>query len=282
MTYLLFDIGGTKLRVARSEDLVTIDVIEKTVTPHKPKDAITEIVALTKHMGVTDVTAIAGGLRGILNETKTGIVHDAVLHQWVDFDFAAALQVAFGAVPVYLENDTALAGLGESHFGAGQGIDIMVYHTISTGVGGVKISYGAIDESSMGFEPGHQILDIDRTVLGPDINPTLENLVSGAALESRMGVKPIEIPQSDVIWAELASYLAQGMRNTVLYWSPEIIVLGGAMMVGNPRIPLDVVRKATVATLDNFVPCPFITIAALGDEAGLYGAMARITAASEK
>jgi fructokinase len=205
-----------------------------------------------------------------------------VLHQWVDFDFAAALQVAFGAVPVYLENDTALAGLGESHFGAGQGIDIMVYHTISTGVGGVKISYGAIDESSMGFEPGHQILDIDRTVLGPDINPTLENLVSGAALESRMGVKPIEIPQSDVIWAELASYLAQGMRNTVLYWSPEIIVLGGAMMVGNPRIPLDVVRKATVATLDNFVPCPFITIAALGDEAGLYGAMARITAASEK
>jgi predicted NBD/HSP70 family sugar kinase len=55
MTYLLFDIGGTKLRVARSEDLVTIDVIEKTVTPHKPKDAITEIVALTKHMGVTSM-----------------------------------------------------------------------------------------------------------------------------------------------------------------------------------------------------------------------------------
>ena len=85
-----------------------------------------------------------------------------------------------------------------------------------------------------------------------------------------------------MIWLELAQYLAQGMRNTILYWSPDIIVLGGSMMVGDPKIPLEAVRKATVATLDNFVPCPFITIAALGDEAGLYGAMARITEADKK
>ncbi len=282
MTYLLFDIGGTKMRVARSEDLVKIDAVEKAVTPNKPEEAIATIVKLAQKMDVTDVAAIAGGLRGILNENKTGIHHDAILSHWVDFDVAAALVDEFGDVPVYLENDTALAGLGESSFGAGQGIDIMVYHTISTGVGGVKISSGQIDESSMGFEPGHQILDIDRTILGPDINPTLENLVSGAALEARTGVKAYDIPQSDVIWLELAQYLAQGMRNTILYWSPDIIVLGGSMMVGDPKIPLEAVRKATVATLDNFVPCPFITIAALGDEAGLYGAMARITEADKK
>lgn len=282
MTYLLLDIGGTKMRIGRSEDLAKIDALEKVATPHTPEEAVVQIVASAKKLGVTEVTAIAGGLRGILNETKTGILHDGVLSAWVDFDMVAALTTAFGAVPVYLENDTALAGLGESTFGAGQGIDILVYHTISTGVGGVKIAYGRIDESSMGFEPGHQILDIDRTVLGPDINPTLENLVSGAALEARMGVKPIEIPQSDVIWLELAQYLAQGMRNTILYWSPEVIVLGGSMMVGNPKIPLEAVRKATVATLDNFVPCPFITVAALGDEAGLYGAMARILEEAEK
>ncbi len=276
MTYLLFDIGGSKMRVGRSDDLVKIDDIVKTTTPRNPTAAIKEIAALAKKLNVTDVSAIAGGVRGILNESKTGILQDGILTEWAEFDISAALKEVFGDVPVYLENDTALAGLGESHFGAGQGIDIMVYHTISTGVGGVKISYSRIDESSMGFEPGHQILDIDRTVLGPDINPTLENLVSGAALEMRMGVKPYDIPQSDVIWTELAQYLAQGMRNTILYWSPEIIVLGGSMMVGDPKIPLDAVRKATVATLENFVPCPFITVASLGDEAGLYGAMARI------
>jgi hypothetical protein len=46
------------------------------------------------------------------------------------------------------------------------------------------------------------------------------------------------------------------------------------MMIGDPKIPLDAVRKATVAVLDSFVPCPFITTAKLGDEAGLYGALA--------
>ncbi|MCU0678518.1 MAG: ROK family protein, partial [Candidatus Pacebacteria bacterium] len=162
----------------------------------------------------------------------------------------------------------------EAVFGAGQGVDLVVYHTISTGVGGVKIESGKIDTSSVGFEPGHQVLDIDRTILGENIQPTLENLVSGRAVEERMGVKPYEIDQADVVWDELAGYLAQGLRNTVLYWSPDMIILGGSMMVGDPKIPLDSVRRATVAVLDGVMPCPFITTAALGDEAGLHGALA--------
>jgi fructokinase len=124
------------------------------------------------------------------------------------------------------------------------------------------------------MEPGHQILDIDRTILGEEITPTLENLVSGTAVEHRFGVKPYEIPQSDILWDELAEYLAQGLRNTILYWSPDVIVLGGSMIIGDPRIEIDAIRKYTVQSLDSFVPCPFITTATLGDEAGLYGAMA--------
>ncbi len=45
------------------------------------------------------------------------------------------------------------------------------------------------------------------------------------------------------------------------------------MMVGDPKIPLDSVRRATVAVLDGVVPCPFITTSELGDEAGLHGAL---------
>ena len=62
--------------------------------------------------------------------------------------------------------------------------------------------------------------------------------------------------------------------NTILYWSPDAIVLGGSMITGDPKIEVDAIRKYTVAALDSFVPCPFITMAKLGDEAGLYGAMA--------
>jgi fructokinase len=138
----------------------------------------------------------------------------------------------------------------------------------------VKIENGKVDLAAVGFEPGHQVVDIDRTILGEEIEPTLENLVSGTAVKNRFGIEPYEIPQSDVLWDELAEYLAQGLRNTILYWSPDVIVLGGSMVIGDPKIEIDTIRKYTVAALNGFVPAPLITIARLGDEAGLYGAMA--------
>ena len=277
-TTILFDIGGTKTRVAFSTSGEQLDAVESFHTPADPKKGIAQLLAVAVSLteGVAP-TAFVGGIRGVLNEDKTGIEHDATLEAWIGFDVVAAIQKTYD-VPVTLENDAALAGLGEATYGAGQGVDLLVYHTISTGVGGVRIDHGMIDASSAGFEPGHQVLDIDRTILGEDIVPTLENLVSGAAVEARVGVKPYDIPQEDVIWEELAGYLAQGLRNTVLYWSPEAIVLGGSMMIGDPKIPLEAVRKATVAVLDSFVPCPFITTAKLGDEAGLYGALALFAA----
>lgn len=274
MSYLVFDIGGSKTHVAYSEDLETLHEIKSFATPKSFKagiDAIVKAAAGMKPKGKWK--GVAGGMRGLLNETKTGIDNDAVLAGWAGKSVTEALTEALGA-PVYLENDTALAGLGEANFGAGKGVDIMVYHSISTGVGGVKIERGEIDSASAGFEPGHQVLDIDRTILGDEITPTLENLVSGAGLEARLGLKPTEIPQEDMVWNELSGYLAQGLRNTILYWSPEMIVLGGSMMLGDPKIPLEAVRKSTVEVLDSFVACPFITLSELGDEAGLYGAMA--------
>lgn len=277
MIYVLFDIGGTKTRVGVSEDLKTIS----SSTSFKTKPSFLEGVeaiykAVSKLAPDTEVKAVAGGIRGLLNETKTSLDNDAVLTDWAGKPLALKLAEKFGA-PVYLENDTAMAGLGEAVFGAGQGMDIVVYHTISTGVGGVKIEHGTIDEASSGFEPGHQVLDIDRTILGDDITPTLENLVSGAGLEARLGMPAYEIPQTDLIWNELAEYLAQGLRNTILYWSPEVIVLGGSMINGDPKIAIEDIRKYTVEVLDSFVACPFITISTLKDEAGLYGAMAYLS-----
>jgi fructokinase len=175
---------------------------------------------------------------------------------------------------VFLENDAAAAGLGEAVYGAGKGLEIIAYHTVSTGVGGVKIEDCEIDHASVGFEPGKQIIDVDRTVLGLEIEPTLENLVSGTAVEMRFGVKPYEIPQSDVLWDELAEYLAQGLRNTIVYWSPDAIVLGGSMITGDPKIEIDAIRKYTVELVQSFEVSPLITMAKLGDEAGLYGGMA--------
>jgi fructokinase len=272
MSVIVFDIGGTKTRIGISKKGTHIDEVKSLSTESDPTKGLNEIIQVIEAAELDEITAIAGGIRGVMREDRLGIDHDAILTEWANVSVVDVLAERFG-VPVFLENDTALAGLGEAVHGAGQGIDIVVYHTISTGVGGVKIVGGQIDVASVGFEPGHQVLDIDRTILGEDVPPTLENLVSGRALEGRMGVKPYDIAQDDVIWDELAGYLAQGLRNTALYWSPEAIILGGSMMVGDPKISLDSVRRATVAVLDGVVPCPFITTAKLGDEAGLHGAL---------
>ncbi len=276
MTYVVFDIGGTTTRVAVSEDGASLDKVVTSKTKPAFGQGVSAIVETVTELGVkrAAIQGIAGGVRGLLNEERTGIHNDAILGGWANKSIVGELKKVFGDVPVWLENDTALAGLGEAVYGAGKGLDIVVYHTISTGVGGVKIEQGVIDMATSGFEPGHQVLDIDRTILGDDITPTLENLVSGTAVEMRMGSKPYEIPQEDALWDELAEYLAQGLRNTILYWSPEVIILGGSMVVGDPKIPLEAIRKYTVAALDGFVDCPFITTAALKDESGLYGALA--------
>lgn len=273
MSYVLFDIGGTKTRVAISEDLRTISAQEKFNTPSKYKEGLKAIEVAVRKLTDKPIRGVAGGIRGQLGEGKIAMVHDTLLIDWIDQPLVTALAEKLSSC-VYLENDAALAALGEATFGAGQGAEIMVYHTVSTGVGGAKVERGQIDDASSGFEPGHQILDIDHTILGEGVEPTLENLVSGSAVEERMGIKPYEIDQQDKIWDQLAYYLAHGLRNSILYWSPDVIVLGGSMIVGNPRILLDDIIKHTNSVVGEVALVPLIVDAKLGDEAGLFGALA--------
>lgn len=276
MSYVLFDIGGSKTRIAVSEDLKTITGSMRFDTPVKFSDGIKKITAEVRILiGDHSIRGVAGSIPGLLDDEKSRIVTDpgGQLSAWVDEPLTEKLKKALGA-EVYLENDAALTGMGEAVFGAGEGHEIVVYHTISTGVGGAKIEDGMIDDYSHGFEPGRQILDIDHTILGEDVEPTLENLISESAVEKRMGIKPADIPQSDAVWDQLSMYLAHGLRNSILYWSPDVIVLGGSMITGNPRIELDAIIEYTNTVLGDIVDAPLIFDATLGDEGGLYGAMA--------
>jgi len=164
--FIVFDIGGTKTRIGTTHDFVTLDDVVKFDTPLDYKLGIEtireKIQTITKGIAPQ---AMAGGIRGPLNHEKTGIVSESKLHDWVGRNIAHDIGSIFFA-PVYLENDTALVGLGEVTHGAGKGFDIVAYHTVSTGVGGARYVHEHIDSTSIGFEPGHQVLDIDRTVLG--------------------------------------------------------------------------------------------------------------------
>ena len=273
MSYVLFDIGGTKTRVAMTDDCQKFSEPVSFDTPKKYKDGVAALTKAIDDLGITHIRGMAGGVRGVLNEDKTAIANDSALADWVDEPLVETLHKKYKTA-VQIENDAAIVGLGESHFGAGQGAEIVAYLTVSTGVGGAKIEDGIIDDASIGFEPGKQILDVDRTILGDDVVPTLEHLISGTALEGRTGIKPYDIPQSDAVWDQLAEYLSHGLRNTILYWSPDVIVLGGSMIIGDPRILLDDIIKHTNEALDDELPCPLIKDAELGAYGGLYGAIA--------
>jgi predicted NBD/HSP70 family sugar kinase len=272
--YIIFDIGGTNTRVAASTDLETFGEPIKFKTPFNYSEGIQAIHnAIAEVSKDSTVKGLAGGIRGPLNQEKSGILSEVILTDWVGKHITADIGTPYNA-PAYLENDTAIVGLGEVHYGGGRGHEIVAYHTVSTGVGGARFVNGNIDVARIGFEPGHQILDFDRSYLDTDILPTLENLVSGTALQLARGVKPYEIPQDDAVWQELAMRLAAGLRNTIVYWSPDVIVLGGSMIVGDPRILLSDIRFYTEGIMAGLMACPHIVDAELGDNGGLYGAMA--------
>jgi predicted NBD/HSP70 family sugar kinase len=273
---ILFDIGGTKMRLSYSKDGETLGDVRIMPRPESFDEATELFIATAKEFAGDDtIEAIAGGIAGIVDSEK-GVIVDApnISADWIGKPLGNTLSQALGA-PVYMANDAAIVGLGEAVVGAGRGNDIVAYITVSTGVGGARIVSGDIDEHALGFEPGHQIIDADATLF-PDMKKPydLEDMVSGSGVEKRFEKKPYEIPQEDLLWSELAKYLAIGLHNINVQWSPDIFVLGGMMMIGNPNIPLASVEKEFQKLQDVMPALPPIVLATLGDIGGLHGALA--------
>lgn len=262
--YLLFDIGGTKMRLAVSRDGKTLGAPIIVSTPEKFFEGMQlfkEItIGLIRANKADKVKAVAGGVAGPLDSKKTKLLRAPNLSGWVGKPLAQELKKMFKA-PVHLENDAALAGLGEGVYGAGRGHKIVAYLTVSTGVGGARIVDGRIDASAFGFEPGHQLVGSSGKTLG--------SYISGNSLQKRFHLPAKEIKDKKV-WDETARWLSMGLHNTIVHWSPEVVVLGGSIM---HDISLALVKRELKKTLIIFPRLPEIKKAELGDTAGLWGAL---------
>ncbi|MBI5077926.1 MAG: ROK family protein [Candidatus Yonathbacteria bacterium] len=270
--YILFDIGGTKIRVVSADRKKFLAEPVVLATPKDFGEGIETLKRIINNLSAdSSIEAIVGGIAGPLNPEKTMLAKSPNLSGWVGHDIKNALAEAYH-VPIELQNDAALVGLGEAIFGAGRNHHIVAYLTISTGVGGARIVNGRIDENARGFEPGHQIIDPDNTFCPSCEGNDLEAYVSGTAVEKRYGKKPFEI-HDDAVWDELAKFLAYGINNTIVHWSPDIVVIGGSMMkeVG---IPVQAVRKHLTEIMKIFPNVTIIEKAELADFGGLYGALA--------
>jgi glucokinase len=66
-------------------------------------------------------------------------------------------------VPVFIENDANLAGLGEFHFGKAKNYQDVLFYTLGTGIGGGYISRGSLVKGFKGnsMEIGHTCVRLD-------------------------------------------------------------------------------------------------------------------------
>lgn len=265
---IVFDLGGTNLRIARTDSrrlLMPLLLPAPRTYPALLRSLCT--FARTDH---EKLGAVAGGLAGPLSPQKTHLVGSTHLRFLIGKPLQRDLKKLLH-VAVLLENDNALSGLGEATHGAGMGYRIVAYIGMGTGIGGSRIVDGTVDANTFGFEPGHHYLDYrTRRHAHPSAHPgDWESVVSGSAVRIRFGQRAEDVGDRRV-WKQLAQETAVGLVNVTVFWSPDVLVLGGSLM---KSMPLAEVRRQYRRKQKIFPASPAIRRSKLGDLAGLYGAM---------
>lgn len=204
---------------------------------------------------------------------------------WAGVDVAGVFRRALG-VPVAIDTDVNGAALAESRWGAGGGADPLVYVTVGTGIGGGAIVAGRPLHGLLHPEMGHLRVPREPADAFPGACPfhgdCLEGLASGRAVRERRGLPGEALRVDDPVWALVARYLALGLANIVTVLSPRRIVVGGGVM-RHPSL-LARVREHVRAIVAGYVPVPeqLIVAPALGERAGVLGALALASRATQE
>jgi fructokinase len=186
-------------------------------------------------------------------------------------------------VPVGFDTDVNGAVLGESRWGAGVGIEPLLYLTIGTGIGGGVYVNGGTIHGLVHPEMGHVPMPVLDGDTFPGVCPfhgrCLEGLACGPAIAARTGKPVPEIAPDDPVWNLTARYLAYGLSGFVVTLSPRRIILGGGVM--HQTHLLSKIRRALASVLNGYVNAPelatgideYVVPSPLGQKAGLYGAL---------
>lgn len=203
---------------------------------------------------------------------------------WGGTSVVGAFRSAF-EVPVGFDTDVNGAALAEHRWGAGQGLDPVVYVTVGTGIGGGALVNGRVLHGLLHPEVGHVMVrrhpDDQFTGGCPYHGDCLEGLAAGPALEARWQRRPDDLGDHRDRAVELESwYLAQLAATLTYLLSPERIIMGGGVL----KLPglLAAVRKATSTMLNGYLDVPatsseidqYIVAPGLDDQAGILGGIA--------
>lgn len=250
---------------------------------------------------MNDVQAIGIGSPGVVNGA------DGTVVLWSNFGWRnvplAALVRKYTGKPVFVLNDANAAALGEAKFGAGKEYRDSLFLTIGTGIGSGVIIDGKLFEGyrSAGTELGHTVIRQDGELCSCGRRGCLERYASASALirstqdmmrrtpDSLMWRFAPTVEEADgrtafaaagehdaaaqhVLDAFIAA-LGEGVANFVNIFRPQAVVLGGGVSAEGETLlaPLRAYVYPRLYVSETYAPLD-IRCAALGNDAGLYGA----------
>jgi predicted NBD/HSP70 family sugar kinase len=179
------------------------------------------------------------GLAAPINQTSGELEANEILPGWHGIQPAAEMEARLG-VPVQIENDANAGALGEKLYGAGRGVDNLVYVRLSAGIGAGIILSGRPYHGSLGVagEIGHVLSDPQGPICRCGNRGCLETIASPvavAALLERSVSRPVSIPTL----LELVAEHHRGARRAVADAGEKVgTVLAALVNILNPQLLL--------------------------------------------
>jgi glucokinase len=288
------DLGGTNLRFAAFRpDGRLVDKIGIPTNIGAGRDALVDsIVAGIRQIrdarGDERLLGIGIGVPGFILLEKGIITKSPNLPGLENFPMRDELQARLGS-PVVLENDANAAALGEKWMGAGREVEDLVLLTLGTGIGGGIISGGKVLHGYLGMagELGHLTVEPhDDTPCGCGATGCLEVHASATAISRLAREAGLGLLTSAAVYDRAMN---GDMAARKIFWRMgQALGRGLALLINTFNFPLYLLSGGVLAAWDLFAPAMYdecrrrsltfrqtdtrIDRAALGDEAGLYGA----------
>ena len=298
------DLGGTTVKIAYFDE--TGNMISKweipTVTADCGSRILPDIAASIREFreknGIAAESLLGVGIGVPGPVDAKGNVNRCVNLGWGTFNINKELSALTG-LPVTAGNDANVAALGEFWKGGGQGCDNMVFVTLGTGVGGGIVIEGKLLHGAhgSGAEIGHMVLNRDETaVCGCGKRGCVEQYCSATGIV-RMAKLALEASDEDSALRQLSNltckdifdagkqgdqlalqvldkyyaYMGEFLADVCCVVNPEVVVLGGGVSkAGN--VLLDGLKPYFNKYVFHAASNVKFTLAALGNDAGAYGA----------
>ncbi len=254
------DTGGTKTLVASFNKSGVLGSQVKFPTPKDTTEYIKVLrQTITDNYAGKTVDAIVVAIPGVVNN---GVVIWCGNLPWKNFDIKSALSGVLGKVPVYIENDAKLAGLGETRFLKPIPAQSL-YVTVSTGIGTGITTNGHINPALRNSEGGHALIEYDGVVR------EWESFASGRAIYETYGKYAHDIT-SKRTWRQIADRISRGFLAIIPILQPDIIIIGGSIGTYFEKYGQQL-QDILKEKLPSHIPCPKFVQAKYPELAVIYG-----------